>query len=278
MITRRRFVTGTCAAGVGSMLIRPVLAQPVESTMARVKRTKVVRTGFVAGASPYFVKSVATGEWEGFCADFARQFAASLGARLEIVDTTWGNAVLDLQSNKIDCMFGMAPTEQRKKTVSFSAPLFQNTFTLIARKGFDPKTWTDVDKPEVRLSVDQGSNQDTFATQSLTHAALRRFETSGDATLALQTGRVDAQVLVVLLAVTALSKSAQLGHLVIPTPHALAPTAVGAQKEDDPAFVAYINDWLAKQRASGEIRKTILGNMQKLAGVDPSLFPKEVTL
>ncbi|CAM2194095.1 ABC transporter substrate-binding protein [Paraburkholderia kururiensis] len=277
MITRRSFVTGICAGGMGSMMSLPAFAQ-AESTMARIKRTKILRTGFVAGAAPYYVKSVATGEWEGFCADFARQLAASLGAQLQIVDTTWGNAVLDLQSNKIDCMFGMAPTEQRKKTVSFSEPLFQNTFTLVAKKGFDPKTWAEVDKPDVRLSVDQGSNQDTFATQSLSHAALRRFETSGDATLALQTGRVDAQVLVVLLAVTVLSKSPQLGHLVVPSPQALAPTAIGVQKEDDQVFTAYVNDWLAKQRAAGYIRKTILSNMQKLAGVDPSLFPKEVTL
>ncbi|WP_181885526.1 transporter substrate-binding domain-containing protein [Trinickia dinghuensis] len=277
MITRRDFVAGMCAAGLGTMVSVPALAQ-AESTMARIKRTKVLRTGFVAGAAPYFVKSVATGEWQGFCVDFAKQLAASLGVQLQVVDTTWGNSVLDLQSNKIDCMFGLAPTEARKKTVGFTSPLFLNTFTLVARKGFDPKTWADVDKPSVRLSVDQGSNQDTFATQSLSHASLRRFETSGDATLALQTGRVDAQVLVVLLAVTVLSKSPQLGHLVVPSPQSTAPTAVGLQKEDDPAFMNYLNDWLSKQRASGNIRKTILDNMQKLAGIDPKLFPKEVTL
>jgi polar amino acid transport system substrate-binding protein len=175
-------------------------------------------------------------------------------------------------------MFGLAPTEARKKTVGFSSPLFQNTFTLVARKGFDPKSWAEVDKPEVRLSVDQGSNQDTFATQSLPHAVLRRFETSGDATLALQTGRVDAQVLVVLLAATVLSRSQQLGHLVVPTPQSTAPTAIGLQKEDDQAFTSYVNSWLEKQRGSGDVKQTILSNMQKLAGVDPKLFPKEVTL
>lgn len=278
MITRREFVTGLCAAGIGSMTSVAALAQNNESTMARIKRTKVLRTGFVAGAAPYFAKSVATGEWQGFCADFARQLAASLNVQLQVVDTTWGNAVLDLQSNKIDCMFGMAPTEQRKKMVGFTAPLFENTFTLVARKGFEPKTWDDVNKPEVKLSVDVGSNQDSFATQTLKNASVRRFDTSGDATLALQTGRVDAQVLVALLGVTVLAKSPSLGHLVVPTPHAAAATAVGVQKEDDQAFVTYVNDWLAKKRAAGEIKSTVLANMQKLVGVDPKSFPKEVTL
>jgi polar amino acid transport system substrate-binding protein len=277
MTTRRAFVTGLCAAGIGSLISVPSLAQTNESTMARIKRTKVLRTGFVAGAAPYFQKSVATGEWQGFCADLARQLAKSMNVQLQVVETTWGNSVLDLQSNKIDCMFGLAPTEQRKKTVGFTAPLFQNTFTLVARKGFDPKTWDEVNKPDVKLSVDQGSNQDTFATEQLKNASVRRFETSGDATLALQTGRVDAQVLVALLAVTVLAKAPSLGHLVVPEPQEGAPTSIGVQKEDDQSFVAYVNDWLVKMRAAGEIKKSILANMQALAGIDPSAFPKQVT-
>jgi polar amino acid transport system substrate-binding protein len=276
VITRRSFISATAAAGLGSVISMPAFAQN-ESAMARIKRTKVLRTGFVAGASPYFVKSVATGEWQGFCVDFAKQLAEAAGAKLQVVDTTWGNAVLDLQSNKIDCMFGLAPTEQRKKTVGFTDTLFQNTFTLVAKKGFDPKTWDDVNKPEVKLSVDQGSNQDTFATQALTKAKLSRFETSGDATLAVQTGRVDAQVLVILLAVTVLAKAPQLGHLVIPTPAATAPTAIGVQMEPDQAFTEFVNEWLKTERSKGLIKQTIINNMQKLAGVDPALFPKEAT-
>jgi polar amino acid transport system substrate-binding protein len=259
------------------MLPAAAFAQGTESAMARIKRTKTLRSGFVAGAAPYFLKSVATGEWQGFCADFARQLAQSLDVKLQYVETTWGNSVLDLQANKIDCMFGMAPTPQREKMVGFSSPLFQNTFTLLARNGFSPKTWAEVDKPEVRLSVDVGSNQDTFATQSLKQANVRRFDTSGDATLALQTGRVDAQVLVVLLAVTVLARAPSIGHLVLPAPLAGAPTSVGIPKEADPAFQQHVNQWLGTMRQSGQIKKTIVSNMQKLAGIDPASFPKEVS-
>ena len=278
MPTRREFVQAVGAAGLIAMLPPlPAFAQAAETAMERIKRTKTLRTGFVAGAAPYFAKSVATGEWQGFCADFARQLAQSLGVKLQIVETTWGNSVLDLQANKIDCMFGMAPTEQRQKMVGFSSPLFQNTFTLVARNGFDPKSWAEVDRPDVRLSVDVGSNQDTFATLSLKQANVRRFDTSGDATLALQTGRVDAQVLVVLLAVTVIAKAPSIGHLVLPAPLAGAPTSVGIPKETDTAFQQYLNNWVGGMRQSGEIKKTIVSNMQKLAGIDPASFPKEIS-
>ncbi|MGI4858458.1 MAG: transporter substrate-binding domain-containing protein [Janthinobacterium lividum] len=275
--TRREFVTAAAAAGLACALPSLAFAQTGESALARIKRTGVLRTGFVAGAAPYYTKSVATGQWQGFCVDFANSLAAFLGARLQVVETTWGNSVLDLQANKIDCMFGLAPTPQREKMVGFSQPLFQNTFTLVARQGFAPKSWADVDRPGVKLSVDIGSNQDTFATQNLKQATLRRFDTSGDATLALQTGQVDAQVLVVLLAATVLSKAPSLGRLIVPTPPSSAPTAIGVQKEADPALLLQINAWLAKTRASGDVRKTILNNMQTLAHIDPTAFPKEVT-
>jgi len=277
MVSRRAFVSGVCAASLGSVLPISAMAQTTESAMARIMRTKTLRTGFVAGAAPYFTKSVATGEWQGFCVDFAGQLATSLGVKLQSVETTWGNAVLDLQSNKIDCMFAMAPTPQREKMVGFTNPLFQNTFTLVAKKGFDPKTWADVDKAGVRIGVDIGSNQDTFATQTLKTATIQRFETSGDATLALQTGRVDAQLLVVLLGETVLAKSPSLGHLIVPSPFGSAPTSIGIQKESDPALANAINAWLTKARASGNIKQTIVSNMQKLANVPASAFPKEVT-
>ena len=279
MPSRRQFVAGLGAAGLGAML-SPALsfAESGESTMARIKRTKTLRTGVIAGAAPYFQKAVPSGEWQGFGPDFARQLAKSLGVGLQLVETTWGNAVLDLQANKIDCMFGMAPTEQRKKMVGFSTPLFQNTFTIVARKGFDPKTWADVDDPKVKVSVDIGSNQDTFATQTLKKATIKRFDTSGDATLALQTKRVGAQVLAALLGVTVLAKSPGLGHLIVPTPVQGAPVNVGVQKEADPAFLAYLDDWLTKMHQSGETKKVILENMEKLVGIKASEFPKEVTL
>lgn len=276
----KRLSAGALAAGLpGLSLSLPTMAfaEANEAALARIKRTGVLRSGFIAGAAPYFTKSVATGEWQGFCVDFSRSLAASLGARLQIVETTWGNSVMDLQSNKIDCMFGLGPTEQRQKMVGFSQPLFQNTFTLIARKGFDPKTWEEANHAGMRYSVDMGSNQDAFASRTLGQANVRRYDTSGDATLALQTGQVDAQVLVVLLAATVLSKAPSLGHLVVPSPVSATATSIGIQKESDTGLKDHIDAWLDKTRQSGEIRKIIINNMQKLAGINPAAFPKEVT-
>ncbi|HEY0201678.1 MAG TPA: transporter substrate-binding domain-containing protein, partial [Burkholderiaceae bacterium] len=115
MRNRRHFMglMAASAATGATWLPTHVLAQgaeTVESAWARVQRTKTLRIGAVNGAAPYYHKNIATGEWEGFMIDFANTFARSLGVKLAITETTWGNSVLDLQSNKIDVFFGINPT------------------------------------------------------------------------------------------------------------------------------------------------------------------------
>ena len=244
--------------------------------MARVQRTKVLRVGAIAGAIPYFSKDLVSGKWEGFGPDFAESLAKKLGARVETVETTWGNSVLDVQTNKIDAMFGMAPTPARREVVNFSDTLFENTYTVVCKPGVAPKTWEQLNVPEAKIVVDVGSSHDQLATRLLPNASVTRLENSGAATLSLQTGRSDCQVLVILLAEPLLAKRPGLGTMSIPTPVQTAPVSIGLRKEADPAFQKAVNAWLAETRAKGEVRGVIVQNMDKLAGVKPEAFPAEV--
>jgi len=247
-----------------------------ESTMDRVERTKVLRVGVINGAIPYFNKDLASGEWSGFGPDFSRDLAKDLGVKLEFVETTWGNSVMDLQANKIDAMFALAPTPARRNMVGFSDALFNNTYTLVCKTGYPDKTWDQLNTPETKISVDLGSSMDNFATEKLPHATISRLDSTSAATMALQAGRADCQVLTVLLAQPLLKKMPDIGSLYVPTPVLAAPVTVGIQIEQDPRFMTAINTWLAKEKNSGEVRRIIIGNMQKLAGIDPASFPASV--
>ena len=93
---------------------------------------------------------------------------------------------------------------------------------------------------------------------------------------ALQSGRVDCQVLVVLLAQPLIKKVPTIGSIQVPTPVLAAPVTIGMQKEDDPALTQAVNKWLKKEQANGDVKKVVLSNMQKLAGVAPESFPASV--
>lgn len=276
---RRRFITNL--AGLAAVSYLPgAFAQSVagESTLARVKRTKVLRIGGVRGQAPYYNKDLATGEWSGFMVDFARSLAASLNVKLEVLETTWGNSVLDLQTHKIDVFFGMNPTPMRREAVGFSEPLFNNAFTVVAKKGFTPKTWAEMNNPSVKIGVDIGSSHDQMISRVCPNATIVRLEKADDATLALQTGRVDVQVLVWLLALNVLKKNPSLGTMIVPMPLEATSTNIAVPKEDDKAWLETINKWIDAERAAGKIKSTVLLNLQKLSGVRPEDVPPQIPL
>lgn len=268
----------TSALIVAALVQAPaVFAQSAnESSHARVERTKVLRVGVIAGAIPYFNKDIVSGQWSGFGVDFGKSLADALGVQPQFVETTWGNAVLDLQSNKIDVMFGMAPSPARREAIDFSETLFVNTYTTVCKKGYPEKSWEQLNTPETRISLDVGSSHDQLATRILPNATIQRLENSGAATLALQTGRVDCQILVILLAQPLLAKRPDVGHMSIPTPEYSASVNIGLRKDTDPAMREAVNHWLTATRDSGKVKQVILKNMEQLAGVKPDAFPANV--
>lgn len=278
MTNRRQFIASVAAAGAASSWATQAFAQAeAESAWSRIHRTKVLRIGAVAGAAPYYHKDLASSEWQGFMIDFAKSLAGSLNVKLDINETTWGNSVLDLQSNKIDVFFGLNPTPQRALVVDFSDPLFNNAFVLVARKDFNPKTWEELNKPDVKVAVDIGSSHDQMVTKTLPNAQIIRLEKAADATLAVQTGRADCQVLAVVLALTVMSKNPTIGHIVLPTPTQATTTNLGFRKETDRQWVEYVNKWIAQTRASGKVKQVVLANMQTLSGVKPDQVPSEIS-
>ena len=280
MSTRRHLIAQTAAIGSLASIGLPAFAQQaadgMESTWARIQRTKVLRTGAVAGGSPYYNKSLATGQWEGFMIDFAKMLADSLGAKLELNETTWGNSVLDLQANKIDVFFGLNPSPARALVVDFSDPLFNNAFMVIAKKGYEPKTWEEMNRPEVRIAVDVGSSHDQMIGKVCPKANIIRLEKAADATMAIQTGRADAQVLASVIALTVASKNPTLGKVLLPTPMEATTTTLGLRKETDRTWINYVNKWIADTRASGKVKETVLANLEKLYGLKRDQVPPQL--
>jgi len=170
-----------------------------ESTFERVTRTKALRIAALPGELPYFAKDLASGEWKGAAIEFARDIAKVFDARLEYVESTYANSVLDLQANKVDLAFALAPTPQWALVIAFTRPFFNHAYGCLAKKGFDPRTWDDVNMPEVRIACDIGSLHETAARRYAPKAQITGFKTRDEATLAFQSGRADVLIQAALL-------------------------------------------------------------------------------
>ncbi|SFM77707.1 FAD-dependent oxidoreductase [Variovorax sp. OV329] len=276
---RRDFLNRSLLAATAAAIQPAAFAQGGgESTWERVKRTRVLRVGAVDGGLPYYRKDIVTGEWQGCMADYYRGLAKSLDARLEITPTSWGNSVLELQSQKIDVFFGLNPTPARQQVIDFTDPLLRIAFTALCRKGFSPNSWADLNKPAVRVAVDKGSSQDAIATRILVDAQIIRLDSAVDATLAVQTGRADAQILVLPLALSVSSKNPAVGQVVILTPEEIATSNGGVRKEADGRWLQHINLWLKGERESGNMRRIFIENLKKVGDVSEDKIPAHLQI
>lgn len=275
---RRDFLNRSLLATTAAALPPAAFAQGGESTWERIARTRVIRVGAVDGGLPYYRKDIATGEWQGCMADYYRGLARSLDARLEITPTSWGNSVLELQSQKIDLFFGLNPTPARQQVIDFTEPVLRIAFTALCKKGFAPKGWADLNKAGTRVAVDKGSSHDAIATRLLADAQILRLDSAVDATLAVQTGRADAQILVLPLALSVASKNPAMGQVVVLAPEESATSNGGVRKEADPRWLAHINQWLKSQRESGNLRRIFIENLQKVGEVSEDRIPPQLQI
>ena len=269
-------LAAAAVAGIGGAQAQTAPATG-ESTFDRVTRTKTLRIAALPGELPYFAKDLASGEWKGAAIEFAKDIAEVFDAKLEYVESTYAGSVLDLQSNKIDLAFALGPTPQRALSISFTRPFFVHPYGCLARKGFDPKTWADVNKPEVRLVCDIGSLHETAARRYAPKAQITALKTRDEATLAFQSGKADVFILAAMLGLSTIARNRSLGpyHL-LTGPLVALPSAFGVRREPDSRFVDVVNAWIDYNRGVGQIRDWLLGGLA-LNGVTPDDVPPEVT-
>jgi len=274
----RRALAGATVFLPTAALIGSAHAQGApESTFDRVRRTKTLRIAALPGELPYFKKDITTGEWTGAAISMAKDIAKVFDAQLAYVESTYGNSVLDLQSNKVDLAFSLNPSPARALAVGFTHPMIIHPFGCLAKQGFDPKTWSDIDKPELKVSFDIGSLHEVVARRFAPKAQLLGYANRDQVVLALQSGHADVIIEAALLGLTTVGRNPSLGpfHL-LGSPTVALPTDLAVQYEPDTRFVEVINAWLDFNRGIGQIREWLLEGLE-LNGVPRSAVPAELS-
>ena len=248
-----------------------------ESTFERVRRTKVLRIAVLPGELPYFQKDLTSGEWSGACIEMAKDIAKVFDAKLEYIESTYGNSVLDLQSNKVDLAFALNPTAARALSIGFTHPMIVHPFGCVGRKGANLKSWDDLNKPDMKIVFDIGSLHETAARRYCAKAQLTGYKTRDECTLALQSGRADVHILAAILGLAAVGKNPNLGaYYLLSEPTVALPSCLGVQREPDNRFREVVDAWLDFNRGAGNIREWLLDGLAKF-GVGRDQVPSQLT-
>lgn len=271
----------TIGSGVAlaATIASPASAQATpDNTLDRIRASKVLRIAVLPGELPYFNKDLATGTWSGFSIEMANDIAKLLDVKLEYTESTYGNSILDLQSNKIDLGFALNPTPQRALVVDFCGAVFHHPFGAMLRKGLEARTWADVNKPSVNIAVDVGSANETVARRFAPDATIKSLKSRDEVMLEMSSGRVDCVVNALVLGLTAIARNPNLGtYKILQTPAVAIPSSMAVRREPDKRWRDFLSVWVEYNRGIGQMREWFTRGLS-LAGVKPEDVPVELNI
>ncbi len=256
----------------------PVRAQ-TKSTWDQIMETKTLRLG-VAISEPWYFKDLNSAEdsngvrvgndvWRGVGTLLAKEIADAMGVKLQIVETTWANAVAGLQSNQFDLMFILDPTPQRALSIDFSpAPVLWYPLSLLARDDQKATTWAEFDDPKVRIGVALGTAQDQFISRILPKATITRFQDNGAVIAAFQANRIDVGCLTAPTADIARGRL-KTGQTLIPRPVNAVAAGAALRQEADPRWRNYVSTVVGYYYNTGKTQQIYNAYMQ-FRGLDPA--------
>jgi polar amino acid transport system substrate-binding protein len=266
-------------AALASAIASPASAQATaDNTLDRIRASKVLRIAVLPGELPYFNKDLASGTWSGFSIEMANDIAKLLDVKLEYTESTYGNSILDLQSNKIDLGFALNPTPPRALVVDFCGAVFHHPFGAMLKKGLEAKTWADVNKPDVTIAVDVGSANETVARRFAPNATIKSLKSRDEVMLEMSSGRVDCVVNALVLGLTAIAKNPNLGsYKILQTPAVAIPSSMAVRREPDKRWRDFLSVWVDYNRGIGQMREWFLKGLA-LSGVKPEDVPVELNI
>jgi len=259
-LTSRRALS---CAFVSTLFACLPLAAQAQEAWADVKKAGVLKCG-AAVAAPYVIRDAASGEYSGVHVELCRDFGEKeLGVKVEFVNTNWDNLVAGLQSGSWDMALALNETEERKRAVTFSAPVMYYQISLVVDKNNAKfaqagNAVADYDLKEARFSVMSGTQQDRVISGLVKKGKVQRLPGMDETRLALISKRVDVLVDASDTNQLFVAANPDWAVEILPEPPlAKTPCSFGLRKKRPQVDIDYLNDYIERRRAAGDIDKMI---------------------
>jgi polar amino acid transport system substrate-binding protein len=177
-----------------------------DGKIAQIKKSGKLIMGTSADYPPYEFHSLKDGKDTivGFDISIAQEIAKDLGVKLEIKDMQFDGLLAALQAGTIDLVVaGMTPTEERRKSVDFSATYYYAVHGVMVRAADKDKYATAEALKTARLSAQKGTIQVGIAKKQILglsdaeaekSTAIKELGTIKNLVLDLKNSKVDAIV------------------------------------------------------------------------------------
>lgn len=193
------------------------------------------------------------GQWIGFDADLANEFAAYIGVDAEFSIIDWNNKVFELNAGTIDCVWnGMTLTDDVKNAMSTSNPYFNNAQVVIVRADKAASIKSAEDCKSLKFAVEKGSAGEAAAQKNGFNAT--PVTDQATALMEVKSGTSEAAIIDILMAVSTIGEGTDYADLAV-TSVSLSSEVYGVGFRKDSDLTAKLNEFFAAKAADGTLKK-----------------------
>lgn len=133
------------------------------------------------------------GEPDGVSVGMAEALSKDLDRPLQIENIPFAGLVPSLQTGKIDLIISsMTDTPERRRSIAFSDPYLTIGLGALVQRDTPIRTINDLNKPDIKVAVRQGTTGQLWAQKNLTQATLLVFDQEATAVLEILQKKADA--------------------------------------------------------------------------------------
>ena len=204
------------------------------------------------------------GEWIGFDADMAKEFAKFLGKEVEFVEIDWDNKIMELDAGTIDCVWnGMTLTDEVKKGMECGNPYCNNAQVVVIPADKAAAYQDEASLKDLVFAVEAGSAGED-AVQALGNK-YNAVATQADALMEVAAGTSDACVIDLLMAGAMIGEGTSYPKLTYTVKLTTEEYGVGFKKGS--GMAEKYNEFYAKAFAEGKVAE-----IAKVYGVQESII------
>ncbi len=241
---KRRLGAATLAL-LGLLCFAPAQAQ--DNLVDTIKKRGRLQVG-VGSFVPWAMRDK-QGQWVGFEVDVATKLAKDMGVQIELMPTAWDAIIPSMIASKFDMLNGMTITAPRKEQIDFSQPYAVSGQGVAASKQAAGKLkWPDdYNSADVTFACRRGIAACKLIEERWPKATLRQFDDDAIAFQEVINGNAHAVI----------SSEPKPTFFTLKNPDRLfKPSAVNVSNGEDgfgvrkgnPAMLAYLNDWISKNK------------------------------
>jgi cyclohexadienyl dehydratase len=228
-----------------------------DSKLQQIIQAKEIRIGTSGDYQPFSYLNPKTNQYEGMDIELAHKLGQALQAKVSFVRFKWPELTPDLLAGKFDvAMGGIGRNVERGKIFAYTNSYMTFGTCPLVRKADENRflDFASINRPEVKVILNQGGINDRHFTPLLTQATILRHNKNEEIAEKVKEGTADVWI---TDNVEALFWAKQIPGLIAvnPTKTFTVGTKGYMIRHGDQIFLNWLNLWLEQMSLQGEIQK-----------------------